>query len=77
MIYVCFDCHLAIELDVFDDDEFVAGWIRASVSHLLDSLGQSCFMQDWPELAEEFSWRPCDCCGSRLGGTRYVYDAKT
>lgn len=19
---------------------------------------------------EEFSWRPCDCCGSRLGGPR-------
>lgn len=22
------------------------------------------------EEREEFSWRPCDCCGSKLGGAR-------
>lgn len=32
-------------------------------------------LQWFPEMDEQhFSWSPCDCCGSRLGGDRW--DAK-
>lgn len=40
------------------------------ISHSLESLGESVHAGD-PENDETFSWSPCECCGSTLGGSRH------
>lgn len=70
-LQVCVDC-LAIDAngaDSIDDGEAVARFERA-----METATRSGYVyaNACPEECEgSFSWRPCDFCGSTLGGDRH------
>jgi hypothetical protein len=41
-----------------------------SVADFFEREGLNCLTEVGRESEPYFSWRPCDCCGSRLGGNR-------
>lgn len=57
----CTDCMFAIEAGDITD---------SMVEHIGLESGQSLHV-DSGENDTEFSWSQCDCCGSRLGGSRH------
>ena len=36
-----------------------------------DSYGTIDDREDYPDIDSSFSWKPCEICGSHLGGNRY------
>jgi hypothetical protein len=68
-LMACQDCLLYVANgDIPEDrdaDEFEAD-IEATVGHPSGMI--SCGDSD---LDDEFSWSACECCGSRLGGSRH------
>lgn len=76
-IMACQDCLFVAEYgnehwDVLISDlgEEIGTTRYEEITHSLEALGESVHAGD-PEKAEEFSWNPCECCGSTLGGSRY------
>jgi hypothetical protein len=73
-LWVCQDCIMCIANDDttgIEDDEREAE-VRAAV------YGGDRWVPEGPHEGEEegadtrdFSWRPCACCGSNLGGSRH------
>lgn len=72
-LWFCDCCSLAAvngdscECDDEHDDDVVKG---------LDDLGPHVvpdFDSNDDEGIEEFSWKECDCCGTRLGGSRHRF----
>lgn len=64
---VCVDCLFGITYDDYTaiDDDTRAAEVRAAVSAFGDAS---------PTGNEiDFSWTPCDCCRSRLGGSRHGF----
>ncbi len=64
--YVCTDCAFAIAYDDYtgiDSDDREAE-VRAAVSRMGDCISVG--------VNNGFSYQPCDCCRTHLGGQRYV-----
>lgn len=69
----CDDCMIAACNDDYSgmNDER-AREVSASLSEMGHHLVPS-FDSDSGDGVEEFSWSPCDCCGSKLGGGRHSF----
>ena len=66
-ILVCTDCILFIANgDLPDDPQLAAEIVRGVESR---APGHVCAGDADGDV--EFSWAACDCCGSRLGGSRH------
>ena len=70
-LWLCVDCTMvAVNGDStgIEDDER-----EAEVCAAVEAMGPHLVPNSDSETGEgqdEFSWRPCDCCGSSLGGAR-------
>lgn len=65
----CCDCLLLVangEVPHDDNGELEAG-MRATLKP--DEIHHLCCGDS--DKDDEFSWSPCECCGSRLGGSRH------
>lgn len=88
-IWLCADCMfaavngdysgIAYYYDPDEDEEKYAQRIR-EIQEGLRLLGPGLVPDLDPHPGDEFdcgerefSWRPCDCCGSSLGGSRYRF----
>jgi hypothetical protein len=72
-LWFCEDCTIAA---VNDDYSGMADETAARVQRGLESLGGYAAADSDSESGEgirEFSWSGCDCCGSRLGGSRHRF----
>lgn len=58
---VCFDCHECIAFDDPSIDHHIKRELGDRTGHF--TIGEEC---------DEFSWRTCDLCHSRLGGSRHT-----
>lgn len=76
-VMACVDClqvalygdeHLDVLVSDFGEELGTERYME--VSHSLDSLGNNVCAGDFENM-EEFSWTPCECCGSKDGGSRY------
>ncbi len=72
--WVCVDCLFALANGEYPDDATRAAEIEAGETRELPYR----WALDGPHEGESeeadqdpFSWRPCACCGSRLGGSRH------
>jgi hypothetical protein len=68
-IMLCEECYFATEIGDMPEDaeraaEVEAGMVRTLPKGAWLSSGDS-------DNREDFSWAPCECCGSRLGGSRH------
>jgi hypothetical protein len=69
----CVDCLVYIangdtppEMNEEDTVAWLDGiWRRHPTGHLVPTCEEDC--------EGHFSWRPCDCCGSNLGGDRHPF----
>ena len=64
-LWICVDCAGYIANGDIPEDEGVQRAIEAGIERTLPGhwvIGS--------EENEPFSWNACDCCGSRLGGSR-------
>lgn len=52
--------------DIPDERPDLADEIRAQWPPVSDLVLTGCD-------GDEFSWSPCDCCGSKLGGARHMF----
>jgi hypothetical protein len=64
----CVDCLLFLANG--DDDSGVSArianiWTPDEMAHMVVTSSE--------ETDEEFSWRPCECCESELGGSRHGF----
>jgi hypothetical protein len=69
-LWVCVDCIQFIANGELPDDSKRSTAIIAGHERELPAIwvnGGS----ELPTDQREFSWRPCACCGSKLGGDRY------
>ena len=65
----CFDCLLFVANDeIPDHNEDLSIDIEENWP---SDQWYICVGSDDTENNTEFSWAPCDCCGSRLGGSRH------
>lgn len=72
-LWVCADCLMYHANGELPDDQTAADAILAG-ERRETSKGRHWACNDDPETGEgtqDFSWRMCDCCGSRLGGSRH------
>lgn len=70
---VCVDCLFFIANGDLPDDEKDAARVVAGVESFAPGYVVA------GDETDEFSWRPCECCGSKLGGSRHgaaVLDGK-
>jgi hypothetical protein len=69
----CTDCILYLANGDCGDDETTeaiamaieARWSPDEARNMVADCGEEC--------DEEFSWSPCEACGSRLGGARHLF----
>lgn len=73
-IWLCADCMFAEELGELPEDEERAEEVEAGLERL-NREGEICpnFGGEDESGYDEFSWTPCDCCETPLGGSRYRY----
>jgi len=75
-LMACMDCMLYVANGDIPDDyspdstESLPELIQAHLG--LTSSPQQYLVCGDSEHDDEFSWRPCECCGSRLGGSRHA-----
>lgn len=71
-LWFCVDCLLAaVNGDEVEDSaqlERIYAGLTALGPHLVPN-----FDAETGDGIYEFSWRQCDCCGSRLGGSRHRF----
>jgi len=73
-IWLCVDCMFAEVNGEFPEDEERAKEIEEGFKRLeAQGIFYPDFSNDEGDGYDEFSWAPCDCCGSDLGGSRYRY----
>lgn len=65
-VWACVDCHYAVNFGDMGDAEPKA---QCACDALAEREGGT-YVVDADET-DEFSWRPCECCGSTLGGSRH------
>lgn len=68
VLSICMDCLYAAMSDEWPEDERVAQTVRDGFTELATDG------YDLPVMTAEegyFSWSPCDCCKSPLGGDRW------
>ncbi len=80
-LWLCEDClHIAVNGDASGFDYYYkpdeAAARLAAIEAGLNELGPYLvpdFDSDTGDGYEEFAWRACDCCGTRLGGSRHRF----
>jgi hypothetical protein len=66
----CTDCIMFLANGEEPDDN-AAGWDASAIEANWPSATYNLCVGGDETTEEHFSWRACDCCGSRLGGNRY------
>jgi hypothetical protein len=68
---VCMDCFLFCEFaELHDTDERRERQVDKALTRL-STRGKPSGYLTAGEERDEFSWRPCECCDSTLGGERH------
>ena len=70
-LYFCEDCFLTIEQGQYPDD--IDEKREKEISAGLNAWAKEGYLVHPGKEPIEFSWVPCDCCGSTLGGHREEY----
>lgn len=75
-IWLCEECmFFDVNGELPEDEEraqeIVEGFDR--LGEVSSNFGNSEDEEDEEDGYLEFSWAPCDCCGTQLGGSRYRY----
>ena len=71
-LLVCTDCTMAIANDDYTGLDYHYGPAESERREAEIRAGIAS-MGGYPVIGDEygFSWRPCDCCGTELGGDRH------
>ena len=70
-IWLCAECMFADVNGELPEDEERAQEIEEGFERLGGDISPDFDSEE--NGYDEFSWEPCDCCGTHLGGSRYRY----
>lgn len=62
-IGICLDCFMAVEMGAETQDEAILNGVARLMADGYSYAGSM----------DVFSHSPCDCCGSKFGGLRHIY----
>src|SRR5687768_1144789 len=72
-LWVCQDCMVVLETDETGLDDARQAEVETAITKLTAGGKQLLSDNSEEEGRDEFSWKPCHCCRSPLGGSRYRY----